>query len=621
MVISPNVRYAVGMRFTKLVPLLLAINSLLPVLCLGQLHTSMPEKGPYPWTQPLPSTAPQVIRFAILADRTGGHRPGVWEKGIAQTAKLYPDFVTNVGDLIEGYSDKPAEINAMWDEFDATLKPLPVPFLRTAGNHDVSTPVQQAIYKERYGADAYWVRWGDYLFVYLSSSRNAEHKIVATDVDFVKAAFQANTDARWTVFFSHCPLWQQDTKTNGWDELEQTFGDRKLTAFSGHYHEYFLTRRNGRNYYNLATTGGDSSVSGVDTGLFDHITWVVLTPEGPLVTVLPLDGIVPDTVRTEKTIALQKYEFVQPEVIWMDGKAIANRPWTVKFTNPLDTAINLKFKMNPNEGVTLDPTETALTLQPGANKSVVFTLTAKGNYSAPGAQLGSGHWSMECTDAKDGELLKIGGDTTLGLASIQTVARQKSKVIIDGKLDEWAALPFNLKQPQLIKGDAPADSKKRASLQFAVTDDSENVYVAVKVSDSEVTSHKDKIVFEQDSVEVRVNANPLPSRAFQLEGQKNMYLWALAPGETQADSRTFLSDMTAKGSQCACIPQPYGYSVEISIPKTVFADQPEGPEKGLRIDVTLNDITGKERVQYWWTPYWGYAENYAGSGEFRFSKK
>jgi len=51
---------------------------------------------------------------------------------------LEPEFVINVGDLIEGYSDQVAELNTEWNEADAWLNELDMPFFKTPGNHDIA---------------------------------------------------------------------------------------------------------------------------------------------------------------------------------------------------------------------------------------------------------------------------------------------------------------------------------------------------------------------------------------------------------------------------------------------------------------------------------------------------
>ena len=53
----------------------------------------------------------------------------------------------NVGDMIEGYSDDKAELNAEWDEVDAMLNELEDAVLPTPGNHDIANDVAQQVWR------------------------------------------------------------------------------------------------------------------------------------------------------------------------------------------------------------------------------------------------------------------------------------------------------------------------------------------------------------------------------------------------------------------------------------------------------------------------------------------
>src|SRR6058998_2155311 len=55
-----------------------------------------------PWNHLKINNAPGTFRFAIMSDRTGGARPGVFERAIDQINILQPEFVVTVGDLVEG---------------------------------------------------------------------------------------------------------------------------------------------------------------------------------------------------------------------------------------------------------------------------------------------------------------------------------------------------------------------------------------------------------------------------------------------------------------------------------------------------------------------------------------
>ena len=70
--------------------------------------------------------APDNFRFAIVSDRTGGHRPGVFAEAVEKLNLLKPEFVLSIGDLIEGYTHDEDEINRQWDEFDSIADKLQI---------------------------------------------------------------------------------------------------------------------------------------------------------------------------------------------------------------------------------------------------------------------------------------------------------------------------------------------------------------------------------------------------------------------------------------------------------------------------------------------------------------
>ena len=92
-----------------------------------------------PWTSQEFQNDPAEFQFVIIGDRTGGANvEETFKLAIDQLNLLQPEFVINVGDTIEGYSDDKAELNAEWDEVDAMLAELDMPFFRVPGNHDIA---------------------------------------------------------------------------------------------------------------------------------------------------------------------------------------------------------------------------------------------------------------------------------------------------------------------------------------------------------------------------------------------------------------------------------------------------------------------------------------------------
>ena len=81
----------------------------------------------------------------------------------------------------------------------------------------------------------------------------------------------------------HKPVWTAaDVKKRGWLDVEQALADRPYTVFCGHVHRYHKFVRQGRDYYQLATTGGGSKLRGVPYGEFDHLVWVTMKKTGPI---------------------------------------------------------------------------------------------------------------------------------------------------------------------------------------------------------------------------------------------------------------------------------------------------------------------------------------------------
>ena len=60
--------------------------------------------GKKPWTHLNINDKPGQFQFVVVTDRTGGHRPGIFEKGVEKVNLLQPEFVMSVGDMIEGYT-------------------------------------------------------------------------------------------------------------------------------------------------------------------------------------------------------------------------------------------------------------------------------------------------------------------------------------------------------------------------------------------------------------------------------------------------------------------------------------------------------------------------------------
>lgn len=258
-----------------------------------------------PWTKRPFENNPENFQFAIVSDRTGGHRDGVFEKAVEKLNKLHPEFVMCVGDLIEGYTKDQKEIDRQWAEWDGILDKLKMRFFALPGNHDISNDVMRKVWLERYGKAWYHFVYKGVLFIAMDSNDGDGLSISRSQIDYVKKALADNPQVRWTMLYMHHPVWNYKD-FNGFSEIEAALQSRPYTVLAGHNHQYLKTQRNNRNYYILASTGGGSQLRGPRFQEFDHVTWVTFTDEGPELVNLALSGIHNDDIVDDAGLAKAK---------------------------------------------------------------------------------------------------------------------------------------------------------------------------------------------------------------------------------------------------------------------------------------------------------------------------
>lgn len=256
------------------------------------------EAAANPWTHLDLNTDPHDFQFAIMADRTGGNRPGPFENAIGKLNLLQPEFVMCVGDLIEGKTEDRAQLDKEWDELLGLVRQLDMPFFLVPGNHDISNEFMLDYWHERFGRPYYHFVYKDVLFLCLDTEDPPSTNMSEAQRAYVAKVLEKYPDVRWTLVFMHKPLWEREEPT-GWETIEGLLQNRDYTVFAGHHHTYLKSKRFGRRYILLATTGGSSTMLGPDAGKFDHVTWVTVTDDGPRIANLLLDGILDEDVHIE----------------------------------------------------------------------------------------------------------------------------------------------------------------------------------------------------------------------------------------------------------------------------------------------------------------------------------
>lgn len=271
-----------------------------------------------PWTDKKFQNDPEEFQFVIIGDRTGGaNQQGTFKLAMNQLNLLQPEFVINVGDLIEGYSDDKAELNAEWDEIDAMLNTLDMPFFRTPGNHDIANRVAQQVWRDRYGTTYYYFIYRDTLFVVLDTEESpreapegmkekielynrlqvedppkaqemlaefmSDEAVVMSlakavefsteQISFLKKVLEENKGVRWTILLMHEPCWENPSES--FKEITKLLNGRKHTFFGGHLHYYDYDNIDGVEYITMGPAGASFHHEG--PGNVDHIMWLTMT--------------------------------------------------------------------------------------------------------------------------------------------------------------------------------------------------------------------------------------------------------------------------------------------------------------------------------------------------------
>ena len=299
---------------------------------------------------------PHAFQIAIVTDRTGGHRAGVFPDAVRKLNLLQPEFVMSVGDLIEGYTKDTSVIHNEWDEFDSFVKKLNMPFLYLPGNHDMTNDVMAKIWQERLGPAYYHFVYKDVLFTCLNSM-DPNIAISEEQISWLEKTIAETKDCRWNLVFVHHPMWNNYGEPT-WKRVEkilQTGPD--YTVFAGHNHRYIKRVRDDHKHFTLATTGGGSALRGHTFGEFDHVLWLTMNENGPLIANLLLEGIWDENIMTEDKKAF--YTMVNnpnnvkvPLLLFKD--VLDDEIFTMRVSNNFDRPITMNMKLNKQLPFTLE---------------------------------------------------------------------------------------------------------------------------------------------------------------------------------------------------------------------------------------------------------------------------
>ncbi|QAY67231.1 metallophosphoesterase family protein [Paenibacillus protaetiae] len=291
-----------------------------------------------PWFGTLPEPAAGDFSFAVLGDRCGMATAGVFEQALAIVKDLKPDFVLSVGDMIEGYWKEAAPAREEWEDIDAKIEAVGLPFFHTVGNHDYGTSTMLDVWRERKGFEYYAFRLADALFIVLNTEdppaefsdeliaiikkatanmqndpeHSSEHMqafiqditgslppeqlagmskidlaISDEQMAFVERALADNEDVKWTFVSMHKPGWKSEGEE--YRKLQAMLAGRPHTIFAGHLHAMEYLREGDQELIQLGRTGGHAHGEGPESE--NLLLWVNVRDGKPSYRVIELGGV------------------------------------------------------------------------------------------------------------------------------------------------------------------------------------------------------------------------------------------------------------------------------------------------------------------------------------------
>jgi hypothetical protein len=202
------------------------------------------------------------------------------------------------------------------------------------------------------------------------------------------------------------------------------------------------------------------------------------------------------------------------------------------------------------------------------------------------------------------------------------IPRRNAPVTVDGKLDDWAEMPFNAERPAQVRIAPDSwEGREDLSFRFAVAEDSDFLYLAIQTTDDIPLTKPGRAPWFQDGIEVRVDARPDPERSHwnQIGEEFDKFIFiAMLPADNPEETIIYDRNRLQRGIKAVCVRTETGHNSEIAIPHTVLDAFRGAKWDALRINIAIDDfdLPAGPLAQYWWRPDWRYDLNYPGSGTF-----
>ncbi|MBN1257584.1 MAG: metallophosphoesterase [Planctomycetes bacterium] len=631
----------------KIISLISAILIISTLSQAGETFVVEKPEGGAPWTSLEANNKSENFQFVIVADRTGGCRNGVFDQAMDKINLLQPEFVVSIGDLIQGYAKEATKLKEQHAEIDRMIAKLEMPFFYIPGNHDIVDELHEEEYRKRYGKTYYHFLYHRTLFLCLNteeSPQGVEHGYFSPEqIAYVRKVLADHQEVRWTFVFMHKPVFcsYQHGGHAGWDQIEEALQGRSYTVFAGHNHDYTWEEKDGNDYITLATTGGRNALRGDAFGEFDHLVWVTMTDDGPRIVNLMLDGIREKKIRTRQETnfiySLEDGRIVEIKPLFTDSVFVDHLETRLQIANPSPQKIRIEGSITAETPWMVMPTDFDFEIPGNTTQAIPITLKSDVSYGVGAIAKPTLKFSWEIAWAEDEgqQPYTFKGNRNLGITRKQVCPRLTNEVVVDGKLDDWTALPYTLEGPwqitpkQLYPEEATKPYLGWNDLlgRFGTAFDDEYLYIAVEAIDDHLLIDSTRMWHWHDGTEIWLDARPNPSRE-QPHGE-NRCAWQAVimanpptePGSREIERTYYSLPPMPQGTKVICARTETGHITEVKIPLALLSEKQEQPWQGFNLNIAINDFDyarkdSRNGLHHSWQPDWNGEKAFAGEGYF-----
>lgn len=430
-----------------------------------------------------------AFRFIVVGDRTGSHMENVFEEIIDEVKSLSPDFIINVGDIIEGYESDTLITRAQWDTILSIVKKLPCHFYFVPGNHDIESENDKQIFEDVNNTRHYYsFDFQNNHFIVLDNSMTQfGGDIDSAQLEWLKQDLEVSTDKNNIFVFFHVPTWSDSWGSAIADTVEELLKKYGVCAvFSGHHHTYTYLEKDKIKYITLSSSGG--GMDDLDSGKGNLYSYLLVTVKGKSVSIvvikkgsiLPADFFTFEDNELVRKAQQEAFELAPRPVKEQVKNVSQNLKISVRNFSQDSIVQPLKWTFEPGK-YTITPAIQPLSIGPLEKKNLEFKITTHNGsdiYPIPQFFIVYPYrHSKTCT-------LKIPALTKRIAVAIKT----KIPPVIDGILDDaiWKkAKPItNLGS---YDGIAPLAIEKT---EIYLTHDKENFYLAARCYESDFNKLK-----------------------------------------------------------------------------------------------------------------------------------